>query len=109
MSHDHEQIVRLLREQAQADALKVTAHAHQEMAEDDVSLDDVRSVLGDAVLLENYPEHRRGSCCLACGRAKDGRNIHVVCTTSLEVAIIITVYVPKPPKWISPFERGNTK
>ena len=109
MSHDHEQIVIRLRNQAMADALKVTIHAHQEMAEDTVLLADVRSVLADATLLENYPEHRRGACCLACGRAADGRDIHVVCTTSLEVAIIITVYVPKPPKWISPFERGKTK
>jgi hypothetical protein len=107
MSHEQEQIVSLLRDQARADAIKVTAHAHQEMAEDDVSLDDVLSVLKDAVVVENYPEHRRGSCCLVCGQASDGRHIHVVCTTSLEAAVIITVYVPKPPKWVSPLERGR--
>jgi hypothetical protein len=32
----------------------------------------------------------------------------VVCTTGLEVIVVITVYEPKPPKWATPFQRGGT-
>ena len=37
-----------LRQQAMADAVRITAHAHQEMVEDDISLEEVREVLLDA-------------------------------------------------------------
>ena len=99
-------IVSRLRAQAADDELRITIHAHQEMIEEGVSLDDVTSALLAATLVENYPEHRRGSCCLVCSRSDSGRYLHVVCTTSLEVAIIITVYEPVPPKWPTPFKRG---
>ena len=101
-------IVTRLREQAARDAIKITIHGYQEMVNDAVSMDDLRGVLMNATVLENYPEHKRGPCCLVCGRA-GARYIHVVCTTSHEVAIIITVYEPKPPKWPTPFERGERK
>ncbi|MEW6363297.1 MAG: DUF4258 domain-containing protein [Acidobacteriota bacterium] len=96
-----------LRQQAETDRLRVTVHAHQEMVEEDISLEDVRDVLLDPVLIENYPEHKRGPCCLVGQRTARGRYVHVVCTTSLDIAIIITVYEPRPPKWATPFERGR--
>ena len=48
-----------------------------------------------------------GSCCLLGGRTREGRPLHIVCTTSHPLAIIITVYEPKPPKWATPNERGS--
>jgi hypothetical protein len=106
---DHSVITARLREQAQTDRLRITVHGHQEMMEEGVSVGEVRDVLLRATMVENYPDHKRGPCCLVCGQGLRGRNIHVVCTTSLELAIIITVYEPKPPKWVSAFERGGTK
>ena len=106
--HDHGAITARLREQAGADRLRITVHAHQEMVEEDISLDEVREVLLAATVVENYPEHKRGPCCLVCRRTGRGRFVHVVCTTALELVIIITVYEPKLPKWMTPFERGRT-
>lgn len=94
-----------LRYQAKVDAVRVTTHAHQEIVEDEYSLDDVLFVLSNAIVLENYPDHKRGACCLVYGKNSAGRNIHIVCTTSLKLAVIITVYEPLPPKWINPSER----
>lgn len=104
-----EEITSRLRLQAQTDHVRITLHAHQEMAEEYVSLDDVLSVLRSAKLIEDYPEHKRGACCLICEFTEGGRPLHVVCTTALSLAIIITVYEPKPPKWITPFERGKAR
>ncbi|MBI3972422.1 MAG: DUF4258 domain-containing protein [Chloroflexi bacterium] len=56
-------------------------------------------------MLENYPEHRRGACCLIGGTTSTGRPIHVVCTTARPMLIIITAYEPQPPKWITPTQR----
>ncbi|MFH1731491.1 MAG: DUF4258 domain-containing protein, partial [Planctomycetota bacterium] len=80
----------------------------QEMAEEGVSYADVHDVLSSAQVIENYPEHKRGPCCLICAKTRRARFLHVVCTTSLEAAIIITVYEPKLPKWATPFERGRS-
>ena len=95
-----------LRKQATVGAIRITLHAHQEMAEEDILLEDVYEALHNGHIIENYPEHKRGACCLVCGHTSGGRYVHVVCTTSLEVAIIITVYEPREPKWVTPFVRG---
>ncbi len=104
-THDLKAIADRLAFQAQAEKIRVTAHAHQEMIEESILLDDVLSVLRRSSVIENYPDHQRGPCCLVYGQGTDGNDIHVVCTTSLVLAIIITVYEPKLPKWESPFTR----
>ncbi|HVA92783.1 MAG TPA: DUF4258 domain-containing protein [Chloroflexota bacterium] len=86
-------------------ALRVTQHAQQEMFADAITLDAVIEAIGTGQLLEDYPDHRRGACCLICGRSGSGRFIHVVCTTEQPVVIIITVYEPIPPKWVTPTQR----
>lgn len=96
-----------LRKQAISNLLRVTVHAHQEMVEENISLDEVKEVLLNAKVVENYAEHKRGSCCLVCGKTAQERFLHVVTTTSLELAIIITVYEPQSPKWETPFKRGE--
>ena len=60
-------------------------------------------------ILENYPEATRGPCCLVNGETKPGRPIHVVCTTARTPLFIITVYEPKPPKFITPSQRGRRR
>ena len=99
--------VEWIRAQARTENLRLTLHAHREMVEEDISLDCVIEALSTAEVLENYPEHRRGACCLALGYTRGNRPLHVVCATGQPVLIIITVYEPKPPKWITPTQRGG--
>ena len=91
---------------ARSESVLVTAHAHQEMVEDDVSMDDVLEALGNGTIIEDYPTHRRGACCLVNGVTRTGRPLHVVCTTEQPILVIITVYEPKPPKWTTPVQRN---
>jgi hypothetical protein len=102
-----EQIEFILRKKANEDKIRVTMHGHQEMIADNISYESVKEVLQRGKIIENYPEHQRGACCLVCGQDLSERIVHVVCTTSLEVIVIITVYEPKPPKWVTPFQRGG--
>ena len=101
------QIVARLRLQASADEIRLTIHGHQEMVAEDIPYDAVREILLDYQVIENYPDHQRGPCCLVCGRTSSSRFLHVVCTTSLDVIVIITVYEPKPPRWVTLFARGG--
>jgi hypothetical protein len=104
-----EQILGRIRAQAEKEEVRITQHAHQEMVEEEICLDDVYGILASARIVENYPEHRRGACCLIAGFTRSGRPLHLVCTTSKPVLIIITAYEPRPPKWLTPFQRGESK
>ena len=101
-------IITQIKRQVALDKIRVSLHGHEEMVEDDVSYDQLCEALLNGTVIENYPEHQRGACCLICGQTNSGRYLHIVCTTSLEVIIIITVYEPKLPKWVTPFQRRKS-
>ncbi len=104
---DTEAVLENIRRLAATDALRVTRHAQQEMVEDEVILGDVLAVIRSGKILENYAKHRRGPCCLLLGYTPEGRPLHVVCTTIQPVLVLITVYHPRPPKWITPTQRRS--
>lgn len=91
--------------QAAAENIRITLHAQQEMVEEEVTLDEALEAIATGQILENYPVHRRGACCLLKGLTRKGRPLHIVCTTARPVLIIITVYEPKLPKWTTPIQR----
>ncbi|MBU0703503.1 MAG: DUF4258 domain-containing protein, partial [Chloroflexi bacterium] len=106
---DWKVVLERIRAQAGAENIRITQHAQQEMVEENIVLDEVLEALAGGQILENYPEHRRGACCLLNGLTQDGRPLHVVCTTARPKLIIITVYEPKPPKWVTPTQRRQQR
>ena len=66
---DPDEVLSGIRTLASADALRVTRHAQQEMVEEAISLADVLPVIANGPILEHYPDHRRGPCCLGSRRA----------------------------------------
>ena len=104
---DLEKIVERLREQAEKESIRLTIHGHQEMVAENISYAALCESLLESQVIESYPEHQRGACCLVCGRTRSGRYLHLVCTTTLEVIVVITIYEPKLPKWVTPFQRGE--
>jgi hypothetical protein len=104
-----ETVLERVRIQATREEIRITQHAQQEMTEDNVTLEEVLYAITTAQIIENYPEHKRGPCCLLNGITKKNRPLHIVCTTALPTLIIITVYEPKPPKWVSPTQRRQGK
>ena len=94
--------------QARANNVRVTLHAQQEMVEEQISLGEVLEAVSQGHILEDYAQHRRGACCLLYGVTRAGRDIHVVCTTARPTLIIITVYEPKLPKWLTPTQRRQS-
>lgn len=104
--HEPAEIVNRLREQVASGSFRLTQHAHQEMAEEDLSLEEVLEAVNSGDILEHDPQHRRGSCCLLNGTTAASRPLHIVCTMARPVLIIITDYEPKGPKWVTPIERA---
>ena len=102
---EREAILARVKSQTVSEAYRVTLHAQQEMVEENIGLDDVLEALQRAEILEYYPQHRRGACCLVFGPTDAGRPLHLVCTTAQPLLILITVYEPRPPKWVTPRQR----
>lgn len=103
---DVNDVLERIQMQAKARNVSFTLHADQEKFEEIIDTEGILDAISGGQILENYPKHRRGPCCLLYGLTRYGRHIHVVCTTARPVLIIITVYEPKPPKWTTPTQRG---
>ncbi len=102
---EREAVLQRIRVQAASEQIRVTQHAHEEMVEEEISLDEVLQAIHTSQMLEYYFEHRRGPCCLLDGTTNAGRAVHVVCTTAQRVLVLITVYEPRPPNWLPPGQR----
>ena len=102
------EILRRIRGKLEGGEFRITQHAQQEMVEEGITLGDVIEAISNGTVLEDYPQHRRGPCCLIVGETADRRPLHVVCTTDLPVVIVITTYEPRPPKWVTPSRRRQT-
>ncbi|MBI3894549.1 MAG: DUF4258 domain-containing protein [Acidobacteria bacterium] len=107
MHNDAATALHQIRLQASKELFRVTQHAHAEMVAEGIGLDDVLQAIRNAEILEDYPQHRRGPCCLLNGVTEKGRPLHIVCTTAQPVLVLITVYEPKPPRWVTPTQRGK--
>jgi hypothetical protein len=57
---------------------------------------EVRRVIAEGILVEDYPEDSRGHSCLIFGRGDCDRPIHLVCAPKPDYLAIITAYVPDP-------------
>jgi len=83
-----------------------TLHADLERKADALAHAQVEEALLDGEILEQYPDAGRGESCLVVGFAKDVP-VHIVCGWRGEKVAIITVYIPRPPKFIDPWTRGE--
>lgn len=102
-----DEIQRLIRE----GRYEVSIHAQQERLEDDLDIEEIELAVLQGDLIEDYPTDPRGPSCLVGGLA--GANpIHVVLgwarvkSQSEPILRMITVYIPRPPKWTDLRTRG---
>lgn len=87
----------------------ISQHAFIEGAKEKIEDEDIRFAILNGEIIESYPEDARGSSLLISGGIADGRPLHIVLGAALYELVIITVYIPAPPKWKSPTERGGSK
>lgn len=80
----------------------VISFTHTEkLRERKIGAEDIEEAIRNGVIIEDYPDDRRGPSCLILGRP-GGRILHVVCGRFEEEQIlIITAYEPDPAEWES--------
>jgi hypothetical protein len=81
-------------------------HGDRERQADGLSLMEVEEALLGGRDLEHYADTGRGASCLVAGFTQAGKPIHAVCGIMGLRMVIVTVYIPTPPKFKNPFERG---
>jgi hypothetical protein len=74
---------------------------------DNLTLAQVEEALLNGKILEQYPDTGRGESCLVVGLSGDVP-IHLVCGWRGEMIVLITAYIPRPPKFIDPWTRVST-
>jgi hypothetical protein len=84
----------------------ISSWAEEALAET-ITRADIEAVLLNAQVLEDYPEWWLGPSCLVHGRDAAARDLHVVVSYGALPVTVITVYEPRPPKWITPFRRRS--
>ena len=68
-----------------------------------ISTGDVRKVVEEGEIIEDYPQDTRGHSCPILGSGRDGRPIHIVCAPKDEYVVIITAYIPDEAQWSKDF------
>ena len=96
---------------AAAQRLLFLPHAIRQMARPErmITTIEVRSVVREGELIEDYPEDKRGQSCLMRGEGEGMRNIHVVCSPKDEYLAVITAYLPSEDEWEEDFRTRKTK
>lgn len=94
----------LIKKQVRRGRFRLSIHAEIEARYDSLDIEQiVEAILADEIL-ERYPDTGRGESCLVIGFAQH-TPIHVVCGMRDDLVVIVTIYVPGPPKFSDPWTR----
>jgi len=104
-------LIQYIQERIRSNRYEISLHAEGERENDSLLVSDIEdSVLLSGELLEDYPDDPRGHSWLVLGFNRAGKPIHTVWGLLPTGWVrLITVYVPRPPKWIDPRTRGGKR
>lgn len=81
-------------------------HGDRERQFENLMISEIEESLLNGMILEKYEDTGRGASSLVVGFTQEGKPVHIVCGKFGNNLVIVTVYVPKPPKYKNPFERN---
>lgn len=77
-------------------------HAYEELVKDDILPSEILAGLAGAIVVEDYPDAKRGPTALVLWRDQQGSPIHAVWgvhVSNANKAVLITAYRPQPDRW----------
>ena len=102
---DDKDLIKLIRHRS-AQRLLFLPHAVRQMTRPErmISPTEIKKVISDGEIIEDYPDDPRGHSCLLTGEGSGGRTIHLVCAPKEEYLAIITAYIPSEEDWKEGFK-----
>jgi hypothetical protein len=95
----------------EAEDIRVSDHGYDELANDDLLLQDILASVSNAVVVEDYPNYHKGPCVLLLQKDQNGLPIHVlwgIPKGADSPAVLITAYRPDPERWSNDFKRRKS-
>jgi uncharacterized protein DUF4258 len=102
------QTIELVRDLVARREVLISEHGYDELAQDDISVDDILMGVAKAAVVEDYPNYHKGPCVLVLQRDGQQQAIHVVWgipNGALSPAVVVTAYRPDPVNWSEDFLR----
>lgn len=97
-----------IRHEVKNQTYEISIHADDERLNDELTIEEIEFVLRNCELFEKYHYDERGESCLVFGNTPKNKPVHIVCGKNLQNHLfIITVYIPKMPKWLNPRDRNR--
>ena len=104
MSQIFKQILKLIEHKE----VLISAHGYEELAQDNILVQDVLGGVTDGIVVEDYPDYGKGPCVLVLQKDKRGDLVHIVWgipKNASSPAVLVTAYRPDPSRWSADFTR----
>ena|SRR5690554_656079 len=100
------ELIQEIQNKVENNLFEFSKHAVDQTIMRNISVAEVKeSIFNKSKIIEDYPNDKYGPSCLILGFSLNNRPIHIQCSyPSRSLLKIITLYEPKPEKWVN-YER----
>ena len=94
-------LIENIKNKIEIDLFEFSKHAVDQSIIRRISMPDMKKVIANGLIIEDYPEDKYGPSCLIFGMTAKKRPIHIQCSyPSRPIIKIITLYEPDPVRWV---------
>lgn len=103
-------LIEAIRQKFADQQFEFSKHATDQSILRRIQVQEIREVIADGRVIEDYPNDKYGSSCLVSGLTQNRRPVHIQCSyPSRPLVKIITLYEPDPQRWNDDFTQRRSR